>query len=36
MSAPMKVVTEHFGFTPDHVAAAAREQVVRHRRPSRV
>jgi transketolase len=36
MSAPLKVVTEHFGFTPDHVVAAAREQVARHRRPSRV
>ena len=24
MSAPMKVVAEHFGFTPDHVAAVAK------------
>ncbi len=36
MSAPMKVVTEHFGFTPDHVVAAAREQVARQGKPSRV
>ena len=33
-SAPMKVVAEHHGFTPDHVAAAAREQVARQRRPA--
>jgi len=25
MSAPMKVVAEHFGFTPDHVVAVAKE-----------
>jgi transketolase len=25
MSAPLKVVTEHFGFVPDHVVAAAKE-----------
>ena len=28
-SAPMQVVAEHHGFTPDHVVAAAREQVAR-------
>ncbi|MEP6688612.1 MAG: transketolase [Gemmatimonadales bacterium] len=27
LSAPMKVVAEHFGFEPEHVAVAAREQV---------
>ena len=27
LSAPMKVVAEHFGFDPEHVVAAAREQV---------
>jgi transketolase len=26
LSAPMKVVAEHFGFEPEHVVAAAREQ----------
>ena len=31
LSAPMKVVAEHFGFEPDHVVRAAREQVVRTR-----
>lgn len=35
-SAPMKVVAEHHGFTPEHVVAAAREQVARRRRPARV
>jgi transketolase len=35
-SAPMKVVAEHHGFTPDRVVAAAREQVARRRRPARV
>ncbi len=30
LSAPMKVVAQHFGFEPAHVVAAAREQVVRH------
>jgi len=29
MSAPMKIVTEHFGFTPEHVVAAAK-QVMAH------
>ncbi|MBV8351771.1 MAG: hypothetical protein JOZ21_05800 [Verrucomicrobia bacterium] len=29
MSAPMKVVAEHFGFTPDHVAAVAKEVLAR-------
>jgi transketolase len=27
LSAPMKVVAEHFGFEPDHIVTAAREQV---------
>ena len=27
LSAPMKVVAEHFGFEPEHVVAAAREQL---------
>jgi transketolase len=36
LSAPGKVVAEHFGFTADHVVEAAREQVARHRRPSHV
>jgi transketolase len=31
LSAPMKVVAEHFGFEPDHVVRAAREQVARTR-----
>ncbi len=31
MSAPMKIVAEHFGFTPEHVADAAREAIVRSR-----
>ncbi len=34
LSAPMKVVAEHFGFEPDHVVSAAREQVAAARRPS--
>ena len=29
MSAPMKVVAEHFGFTADRVAAAARQAMGR-------
>jgi transketolase len=29
MSAPMKVVSEHFGFTPEHVVAAAKETLAR-------
>jgi len=29
MSAPMKVVTEHFGFTADHVVAAAKQALER-------
>ena len=32
LSAPMKVVAEYFGFEPDHVVVAAREQVARARR----
>jgi transketolase len=32
LSAPMKVVAQHFGFDPDHVVAAAKEQLARHRR----
>jgi transketolase len=31
MSAPMKVVAEHFGFTPDHVAVVAKEVLARCR-----
>jgi transketolase len=31
LSAPMKVVAEHFGFKPDHIVTAAREQVARSR-----
>jgi transketolase len=34
LSAPIKVVAEHFGFAPDHVVTAAREQVAAVRRPS--
>ena len=30
LSAPLKVVAQHFGFEPAHVVAAAREQIVRH------
>lgn len=30
LSAPGKVVAQHFGFNPEHVAAAAREQIARH------
>ena len=30
LSAPMKVVAQHFGFESAHVVAAAREQVARH------
>jgi transketolase len=29
MSAPMKIVAEHFGFTPDHVASVAKEVLAR-------
>jgi transketolase len=29
MSAPMKIVAEHFGFTPEHVVAAAKETLAR-------
>jgi transketolase len=29
MSAPMKIVAEHFGFTPDHVATVAKEVLAR-------
>jgi transketolase len=31
MSAPMKIVAEHFGFTPDHVVAAAKEALAHSR-----
>jgi transketolase len=31
LSAPIKVVAEHFGFTPEHVAAAAKEAIARRR-----
>jgi transketolase len=34
LSAPMKVVAEHFGFEPDHVVTAARDQVTAARRSS--
>ncbi|WP_460874406.1 transketolase [Paralcaligenes ginsengisoli] len=30
MSAPMKAVTQHFGFEPAHVVAAAKAQIARH------
>jgi transketolase len=36
LSAPMKVVAAHFGFEPDHVAAAARAQVAAHQKPARM
>ncbi len=36
LSAPMKVVAQHFGFEPAHVAAAAREQIARHAAKRRV
>jgi len=32
LSAPMKVVAQHFGFEADQVVAAARQQVARSRR----
>jgi len=31
MSAPMKIVAEHFGFTPEHVVAAAKETLAHSR-----
>jgi transketolase len=34
LSAPMKVVAQHFGFDADHVVSAAKAQVARHRRRS--
>jgi transketolase len=34
LSAPMKVVAEHFGFEPGHIVTAAREQVAAARRSS--
>lgn len=34
LSAPMKVVAQHFGFGPDHVVTAARKQVTAARRSS--
>jgi transketolase len=34
LSAPMKVVAQHFGFDADHVISAAKAQVARHRRQS--
>jgi transketolase len=34
LSAPLKVVAQHFGFDADHVVAAAKAQVARHRRRS--
>jgi transketolase len=30
LSAPMKVVAQHFGFEPEHVVVAAKEQIARH------
>ena len=36
LSAPMKVVAQHFGFEPEHVVAAAREQIARHASKKRV
>jgi transketolase len=30
MSAPLKVVAQHFGFEPEHVVAAAKAQIARH------
>ena len=30
LSAPSKIVAQHFGFEPGHVIAAAREQIARH------
>jgi transketolase len=36
LSAPLQVVTEHFGFTAAHVVEAARKQVAGQRRPSHV
>ena len=30
LSAPLKVVAQHFGFEPAHVVAGAREQIARH------
>ena len=35
LSAPMKVVAEHFGFEPEHIVTAAREQVAAARARSR-
>ena len=32
MSAPMKIVAQHFGFTPDHIVSAAKETLERSRR----
>lgn len=36
LSAPMKVVAQHFGLEPEHVVAAAREQIARHTSKKRV
>jgi transketolase len=36
LSAPMKVVAQHFGFEPEHVVAAAREQITFHALKKRV
>jgi transketolase len=30
LSAPLKVVAQHFGFEPAHIVAAAKEQIARH------
>jgi transketolase len=34
LSAPMKIVAQHFGFDADHVVSAAKAQVARHRHRS--
>ncbi len=36
LSAPMKVVAQHFGFEPEHIVAAAREQLAHRRGPAHV
>jgi transketolase len=36
LSAPMKVVAQHFGFESEHVVAAAKEQIVRQASKKRV
>ncbi len=36
LSAPMKVVAQHFGFAPEQIVAAAREQLAHRRGPAHV